>query len=39
MAKAQKEGKKKKNRGNLTKNLKRIQKVNELINKMKKPLN
>jgi hypothetical protein len=39
MAKARKEGKKKKNRGNLTKNLKRIQKVNELINKMKKPLN
>ena len=39
MAKARKEGKKKRNRGNLTNNLKRIQKVNELINKMKKPLN
>jgi hypothetical protein len=33
MAKARKEGKKKRNRGNLTKNLKRIQKVNELLNK------
>lgn len=38
MAKARKEGKKKKNRGNLVKNLKRIQKVNELLNKLKKPL-
>ena len=38
MAKARKEGKKKKNRGNLVKNLKRIEKVNELLNKLKKPL-
>jgi hypothetical protein len=38
MAKARKEGKKKKNRGNLVKNLKRIEKVNELLNKIKKPL-
>ena len=39
MAKAKKEGKKKRNRGNLVKNLKRIEKVNELIQKMKEPLN
>jgi hypothetical protein len=38
MSKARKEGKKKRNRGNLVKNLKRIQKVNELLNKLKKPL-
>jgi len=38
MAKARKEGKKKKNRGNWVKNLKRIEKVNELLNKIKKPL-
>ena len=38
MATARKEGKKKKNRGNLVKNLKRIEKINQLLNKMKKPL-
>jgi hypothetical protein len=38
MSKARKEGKKKRNRGNLVKNLKRIQKVNELLNELKKPL-
>jgi hypothetical protein len=38
MAKARKEGKKKKNQGNLLKNRKRIEKVNELLNKIKKPL-
>lgn len=38
MAKARKEGKKKRNRANLVKNLKRIEKVNELLNKLKKPL-
>ena len=38
MAKARKEGKKKRNRGNLVKNRKRIEKVNELLNKLKKPL-
>jgi hypothetical protein len=39
MAKARKEGKKKRNRGNLVKNLKRIEKVNNLLKKLKKPLN
>jgi hypothetical protein len=39
MAKARKEGKKKRYRGNLVKNLKRIEKVNELLKKLKKPLN
>jgi hypothetical protein len=39
MAKARKEGKKKRNRGNLVKNLKRIEKVNKLIQELKKPLN
>jgi hypothetical protein len=39
MAKARKEGKKKRNRGNLVKNLKRIEKVNELLKKLRKPLN
>jgi hypothetical protein len=38
MAKARKEGKKKRNRGNLVKNLKRIEKVNKLIQELKKPL-
>jgi hypothetical protein len=37
MAKARKEGKKKRNRGNLVKNLKRIEKVNELLKKLKNP--
>jgi hypothetical protein len=36
MAKARKEGKKKRNRGNLVKNLKRIEKVNKLIQELKK---
>jgi hypothetical protein len=35
MAKARKEGKKKRNRANLVKNLKRIQKTEEIIAKFK----
>ena len=35
MARARKEGKQKRNRSNLVKNIKRIQKVDELIQKIK----
>jgi hypothetical protein len=38
MAKAKKEGKPKKNRGNVIKNLRRIQKNNEILSKIKNEL-
>jgi hypothetical protein len=39
MAKARKDGKKKRNRANLVKSLKRIQKTEEFITKLKQTLN
>jgi hypothetical protein len=39
MAKARKDGKKKRNRANLVKSLKRIQKTEEFITKLKQALN
>ena len=38
MAKTKKEGKKKKNRRNLSKNVKRIEKVTNFLSKINKPL-
>jgi hypothetical protein len=38
MAKAKKDGKPKKNRGNVIKNLRRIQKNNEILSKIKNEL-
>jgi hypothetical protein len=39
MAKARKEGKKKRNRANLVKSLKRIQKTEQFLSKLKESLN